>query len=55
MSDRAWDRKTKQLIEHLHKGAEMETGLPAARTASRARSAAATSAGNAARTWSHGT
>ncbi|WP_228183976.1 hypothetical protein [Streptomyces anulatus] len=27
MSDRAWDRKTQQLIERLHKGAELETGL----------------------------
>ncbi|MFD8955566.1 hypothetical protein ACFXKH_33145 [Streptomyces caelestis] len=27
MSDRAWDRKTQQLIKRLHKGAELETGL----------------------------
>ncbi|MFI8200770.1 hypothetical protein ACIF6K_30345 [Streptomyces sp. NPDC085942] len=27
MSDRVWDRKTQQLIESLHKGSELETGL----------------------------
>ncbi|MEU3706993.1 hypothetical protein AB0E82_32405 [Streptomyces anulatus] len=27
MSDRAWDRKTQQLVKHLHKEAGLETGL----------------------------
>ncbi|NEB97339.1 hypothetical protein [Streptomyces anulatus] len=54
MSDRAWDRK-QRLTEGLLKGAGLETGLARGPYGVAAESAAATSAGTAARTWSRGT